>query len=87
MTARILRWLPVLGVLLAATPASADEAWRADFLATLHKGPARIEAAGVPIHTGTSTEALEDDGGAVRVCARGLEPFPLAALEAEDRTP
>ncbi len=47
MTARILRWLPVLGVLLAATPASADEAWRADFLATLHKGPARIEAAGV----------------------------------------
>jgi hypothetical protein len=43
MTPRILRWLPVLGVLLAATPASADEAWRKDFLATLHKGPARIE--------------------------------------------
>ena len=37
----------------------------------------RIETAGVPIHTGTSTEALEDDGGAVRVCARGLEPFTV----------
>ncbi len=43
MMSRILRWIPVVGVLLAATPALADEAWQKDFLATLHKGPARIE--------------------------------------------
>ena len=37
----------------------------------------RIESHGVPIRTGTSTEALEDDGGAVRVCVRGLDPFTV----------
>jgi hypothetical protein len=43
MTARILRWFPVIGILLLSTTATADEAWRKDFLATLEKGPARLE--------------------------------------------
>lgn len=43
MMSRILRWVPVIGVLLATSSATADEAWRKDFLATLQKGPARFE--------------------------------------------
>ncbi len=37
----------------------------------------RIEAHGVPVHTGTATEALEDEGGRVRVTAAGLDPFTV----------
>ena len=39
--------------------------------AVLHE---RIEAHGVPVFTGTATEALEDAGGRLRVTAAGLDP-------------
>ncbi len=42
--------------------------------AVLHE---RIEAHGVPVHTGTATEALEDEDGRVRVTAAGLDPFTV----------
>jgi nitrite reductase (NADH) large subunit len=37
----------------------------------------RIEAYGVPVLTGTVTEALEDEAGRVRVTAAGLDPFTV----------
>ncbi len=48
----------------------------------LDEGAARvlhqsIEAHGVPVHTGTATEALEDEHGRIRVAAAGLDPFTV----------
>jgi hypothetical protein len=43
MATRISRWLLVTAALFATSTATADEAWRKDFLATLEKGPARLE--------------------------------------------
>jgi len=37
----------------------------------------RLEAHGVPVHTGTATESLQDEDGRVRVTAAGLDPFTV----------
>jgi NADPH-dependent 2,4-dienoyl-CoA reductase/sulfur reductase-like enzyme len=48
----------------------------------LDEGAARvllqsIEAHGVPVHTGTTTEALEDERGRIRVAAAGRDPITV----------